>query len=286
MSGAGNMDIGEEIRLSVASIPFVRALGVEYVAVGRECCHLRVPVEPRFAAVPGEVGLAPGFIAGVLDQLGSCALTGFFGSRHAQATLSMSLSFARDLRAGAALDLIGKAKFETGTTGSVAMTAEGDNGAVLAQGLVAFMIGTYPGSSGDNAAHDHEGQGDREAFAPETVEAECLDAWMGMQFEDRKTVLPLANRLIGSTGPVVAFHGGAVAAAAIADAVQSAAALDAFHLSHFSLEYLRAAKAETIMLRSHIVRRSRRTLVLRTDVFQEDGARHVAATTSRFVGAD
>lgn len=286
MSGAGNMDLGEEIRLSVTSIPFVRAVGVEYVAAGRERCHLRVPVEPRFRAVPDAEGLAPGFIAGVLDQLGSCALTGFFGSRHAQATLSMSLSFARDLRAGVALDLIGKAKFETGTTGSVAMTAEGEGGAVLAQGLVAFMIGTYPGSSGDNSAHDHEAQGDREAFVPETVEAECFDTWMGMQFEDRRTVLPLANRLIGSTGPVVAFHGGAVAAAAIAEAAHSAGTLGAFHLSHFSLEYLRAAKAETLILRSHIVRRSRRTLVLRTDVYQEDGARHVAATTSRFVGSD
>lgn len=280
------MDIGEEIRLSVTSIPFVRAVGVEYVAAEREQCHLRVPVEPRFRAVPDQEGLAPGFIAGVLDQLGSCALTSFFGSRHAQATLSMSLSFAKDLEAGGTLDLIGSAKFETGTTGSVAMTAEAEGGAVLAQGLVAFMIGTYPGSSGDNAAHDHEAQGDREAFAPEVVEADCFDAWMGLAFEERSTSLDVANRLIGSTGPVVAFHGGVVAAAAIGDAVHTADLLGAFDLSHFSIEYLRAAKAGALVLRSHIVSRSRRTLVLRTDIYQEDGARHVAATTSRFVGSD
>lgn len=280
------MDIGEEIRLSVTSIPFVRAVGVEYVAAEREQCHLRVPVEPRFRARPEREALAPGFIAGVLDQLGSCALTSYFGSRHAQATLSMSLSFARDLRAGEALDLIGKAKFETGATGSVAMTAEGEGGAVLAQGLVAFMIGTYPGSSGDNAAHDHKAQGDREAFAPEKVNANHFDAWMGIEFEERRTSLDIANRLIGSTGPVVAFHGGVVAAAAIADALHTADLLGAFDLSHFSVEYLRAAKADTLIVRSHIVRRSRRTLVLRTDIYQEDGARHVAATTSRFVTAD
>lgn len=283
---ARRINIEEEIRLSVTSIPFVRAMGVDYVAAEGARCHLRVPVEPRFRAVPERGGLAPGFIAGVLDQLGSCALTSFFGTRHAQATLSMSLSFARDLAAGSALDLIGIAKFETGTTGTVAMTAEAENGAVLCHGLVDFMIGTYPGSSGDQLPHDHEAAADREVFVPEDVDADTFDAWMGMQFGNGQTVLPFAKRLVGSTGPVVAFHGGVVAASAMSDAAHTAGSLGSFYLSHFTLEYLRAAKAEALVLHTEVVRQSRRTLVVRTDVFQESGVRHVATTTTRFIASD
>lgn len=261
-------------------------MGVSFVAAKEERCHLRVPVETRHRGVAGQEGLAPGFIAGVLDQLGSCALTSFFGNRHAQATLSMSLSFTKDLKATGVLDLIGIAKFETGTKGSVAMTAEAESGAVLCQGLVDFMIGTYPGSTGDQPAVDHRGKADREVFVPEDVEADNFDDWMGMQFSEGDTELPFAKRLVGSTGPVVAFHGGVVAAAAMSDAIHSAGSLGAVYLSHFTLEYLRAAKAATLLLRTEVIRQSRRTLVVRTDIFQEDGARHVATTTSRFIASD
>lgn len=276
----------EEIALSVKSIPFVRAVGVELVEADRKACHLQVSLEPRFRQEAGGPNLAAGLIAGVLDQLGSGTLTAYFGQRHAKATLSMSLGFARDLSAEGNLDIIGTAHFDTGTTGSVELNAKASDGRVLAHGLVEFMIGAYPGSSSGAPAHDHSRKAVRTRFEPEVVEASSFDEWMGIKIGKDEAQLPWANRLTGSTGPVVAFHGGVVAAAAISQAQTCAAALGPFHLVHFTMEYLRAAKDQTLSLRSEVIRQTRRTLVLRTDVFQEDAARHVATATLRFVKAD
>ena len=65
--------------------------------------------------------------------------------------------------------------------------------------------------------------------------------------------------LTGSTGPVVAFHGGVVAALGIAGAMRKAETCGDFALSHFTLEYLRAAKAQPLEARTTIVRQSRKT---------------------------
>lgn len=276
----------QEISLSVKSIPFVRAVGVELVKADESACHLTLPIEPRFRQKAGEANLSAGLIAGVLDQLGSGTLTAYFGERHAKATLSMSLGFARDLGAQGALDLIGSAHFDTGTTGSVELNALTSDGRVLAHGLVEFMIGTYPGSSGKVSSHDHSRKAVRASFEPEVVEAASFDEWMGIKSNEETSELKWVKRLTGSTGPVVAFHGGVVAAAAISEAEVRASALGPFFLSHFSMEYLRAAKDQTLSLRTTTVRETRRTLVLRTDIYQEDGARHVATATMRFVKAD
>lgn len=276
----------EEITLSVKSIPFVRAVGVELVEADRQACHLQVPLEPRFRQEAGGPNLSAGLIAGVLDQLGSGTLTAYFGQRHAKATLSMSLGFARDLCAEGALDIIGRAHFDTGTTGSVELNAKASDGRVLAHGLVEFMIGSYPGAGSVKSAHDHSRKAVRTRFEPELVEADNFDAWMGLEIGEDEAQLPWANRLTGSTGPVVAFHGGVVAAAAISQAQNTAAALGPFHLAHFTMEYLRAAKDQTLTIRSDVVRETRKTLVLRTEVLQDGGARHVATATMRFVKAD
>lgn len=276
----------EEIALSVKSIPFVRAIGVELVEADKHACHLQVPLEPRFCQDAGNSNLSAGLIAGVLDQLGSGTLTAYFGQRHAKATLSMSLGFARDLSAEGALDIIGRAHFDTGATGSVELNAKASDGRVLAHGLVEFMIGAYPGAGTVFSAHDHSRKADRSRFEPEVVEAESFGAWMGLEIGGDEAQLPWANRLTGSTGPVVAFHGGVVAAAAIGQAQARATALGPFHLAHFTMEYLRAAKDQTLTVRSEVIRETRRTLVLRTEILQEDGARHVATATSRFVKAD
>lgn len=275
----------EEIALSLKSIPFVRAVGVQLVGADRQACHLQVPLEPRFRQASGRSDLSAGFIAGVLDQLGSAALTAWFGERHAKATLSMSLGFARDLTATRTMDVVGRARFDTGTTGSVELNALCGDGSVLAHGLVEFMIGSYPGSADRTAVHDHSRRAVRERFEPEEVDAETFDEWMEIDLGGVESRLPWSTRLTGSTGPVVAFHGGVVAAAAISEAQTRASTLGPLHLAHFTMEYLRAAKDLTLVARSEVVRRSRRTLVLRTDLFQEDGARHVATATSRFVEA-
>lgn len=268
----------------------MRAVGVALVEADKKACHLQVPLEQRFrqeAGSPGQKGdVAAGLIAAVLDQLGSGTLTAYFGQRHAKATLSMSLGFARDLSAEGNLDLIGRAHFDTGTTGSVELNAKASDGRVLAHGLVEFMIGAYPGSGAGVSAHDHSRRAVRSRFEPEVVEAASFGEWMGIDVREDEAQLAWANRLTGSTGPVVAFHGGIVAAAAIAQAQHRAAALGPFHLVHFTMEYLRAAKDQTLTMRSEVIRETRRTLVLRTEVFQEDGERHVATATTRFVKTD
>lgn len=275
--------MGEEIAISLKSIPFVRALDVHRIASGKEECHLRLPVEPRFRQVSDAPGIAAGLIAGVLDQLGSATLTAFFGERHAKATLSMSIGFARNLEAGGHLDLIGRGQFYTGETGSVELNAKADDGRVLAHGLVEFMIGAYPGAAKGTGAIDHSRRDVRARFEPEEVEASSFDEWMGIRSGQEIGELDWATRLTGSTGPVVAFHGGIVAAAAISQAQSFAGQRGSYYLSHFTLEYLRAAKDQMLTLRPEVVRETRKTLVLRTEVFQEEGARHVATTTQRFV---
>jgi acyl-coenzyme A thioesterase PaaI-like protein len=274
--------INDEIALSLRSIPFPRAIGMTLVDAGPDFCKVKIPYEARFNEKAGTQAVSPGLLAGVLDQLGSGALTAYFAERHAKATLSMSLSFAKDLAVTDEIHCIGRTRFETGTTGSIELSAQTSDGSMLAHGLVSFMIGAYPGSASGTSAHDHSRRAVREKFVPEGVKAASFDEWMGIELGENPR-LPNSIRLTGSTGPVVAFHGGVVAAAGISGASQKARSLGEFSLSHFTLEYLRAAKAQPLFLEVEVLRETRRTLVCRTDLFQEDGARHVATTTARFV---
>ena len=275
--------LSEDIEASLASIPFSRSVGTKLVKTEGAHCHEAIDEEPRFRARDGEGGYSAGLVAAVLDQLGSGALTLHFGERLAKATLSMSLSFADELVAPGCLHLVGRAPFSTEKTGAVEVAAEAEDGTVIANGLVSYMIGTYPGAPDKSPPKDHTHTAIRDEWEPERVEAGDFDEWMGIEHRGSESHLDWATRLTGSTSPVVAFHGGIVAATAISNAEQMANQSGGFFLSHFTMEYLRAARNKRLAARSEIVHESRRSLAVRTEVVQEEGTRHVATATMRFV---
>lgn len=275
----------EAMRDSLITIPFVRAIAPELEKTAHGHARVRLPVKPFFASGEGEGALHPGIIAGILDQLGSEVLTAYYRERNPRATLSMALSFADDLTCHEALTCTGTCAFGEGGTGSVSLQAENEKGAILAHGQVIFMIGSYPGAqAGDD--QPAPGKDDiRARFVPEEVDAKRFDDWMGIRFSEGRAELAHAVRLTGSTGPVIAFHGGMVAALALAGASHEAKRIGegALRLSTFSLDYIRAALAEDMTATTTTTRATRRTLLLQSDLTQQDGGRHVARASVRFV---
>lgn len=278
-----NLHPKDEISLAINSIPFVRALGPKLIVATEKLCHLQLDCAKAFRQSPDSTDLSPGLIAGILDQIGSCTLTAAIGKPISKATLSMSLSFAQHLHTDESIDFYGEAKLVSNTLGSSALTACDNKGQPIVHGLVSYMIGSYPGTSGEVAPRDHNITHANDNLNPAPVSADCFDEWLGVDFSTEKATVKFSTHLMGSIEPVRAFHGGAVAAVMISEALCHAGELGAFQLSHFTLEYLRAAKDDDLQLHSKVVRRSRRTLVLQCDVFQDSGSRHVATATCRLI---
>lgn len=276
----------EQASWRLSTIPFVRVLGMRALlaAAPGEAGRLVSALAPRPFLLDAKGALANGAIAAVIDQAGSVAIWGREGLSLPHATVSLSITFMDSTSEEVVFDSrIVSLGHGLGHTLVEARTA---GGRPIAQAMVNYALGAYPGSSGGGGRpKDREGGLADNTDIPPLGGASFLEA-LGVRppTDGAGLQMPFSLSLVGSRDPV-ALHGGAIAAGLI-----SAADLQAqdrgLRLSHLSVDYLRSGLAQETRFAASVISESRKTLCVQVDALQEGGARRVATATARYFSSN
>lgn len=265
----------------LASIPFVRALGLKAVDLDGDGAVTEAAYLDAFDLDGVEGRICDGVVAGAIDQAGSVAIWKALGLQMPHATVSLSVTFV-DHAPAQVLRFHGRLASLDHGLGHTIVTARTGDGTLLAHGMVNYAIGVYPGDSGVSktlAPPDPSRLGD-EVIEP--LAGPGIDRALGLKSgPEGALTFDYAANLVGSRDPV-ALHGGAIAAAMVATARRRVADAPSFRLSHFTLDYLRSGLAQQSQVLATVVLRTRKTATVRIDVTQDDGRRHVATGVARF----
>ena len=258
-------------------IPFVAALGMRADRVAPGHAQSSVPFAPAAALAPGSDAFCDGIVAAAADQAASLSIWAAHGLALPHATVSLSLSFCAPVR-GAAMRLDTRLAAVAGGLAHTLVTVTGDDGALAAHGTVDFALGSYPGRPACG--------GPPPPVPPplqiDPLAGACSAEALGLRFAGDGAAFAFAPPLTGSVTPQ-ALHGGVIAAAAaIAARGRLEAGSDA-RLAQLTVNYLRAGLPQASEVRTRIIARSSRTMLVAADLFQA-AQRHVAAVSARFFG--
>lgn len=276
----------EQATWRLSTIPFVRVLGMRALlaAAPGEAGRLVSALAPQPFLLDAQGAIANGALAAVIDQAGSVAIWGREGLSLPHATVSLSITFMDQAFEEVIFDSrIASLGHGLGHTLVEARTASGKP---LAQAMVNYALGAYPGSSGGGARpKDREGGLAENTDIPPLGGASFLEALKVRPSPEMGGLqMPFSLSLVGSRDPV-ALHGGAIAAGLIsaADLHVEGASL---RLSHLTVDYLRSGLSQETNFAPTVISQSRKTLCVRVDALQDGGARRVATATARYFSSN
>lgn len=262
-------------------IPFVRAVGMSAIRAGARSALTTVPRRAAASFRGGDDAFCEGVVAAVADQAGSAGIWAEFGLELPHATITLSMMFLRPARS-AALHFDGQVVGVHGGVGHTAVTAREPDGRVVAQALVDYALGSYPGASGPSTTRPVADASQVDGVRIADLAGDHVEDALGLVDEDCGVQrLPFAANLLGSRDPL-ALHGGVIAAASVACAKGQRPAGGGFRLSHLTVDYLRSGLPQETRFRPRVVSMTRKTLLVEVDAFQDDGRRHVATSSARF----
>lgn len=263
----------------LASIPFMKVIGMTSEASKGETCVNRVALTPSLTAPGAPDTFANGVIAAAIDQAGSTALSRAVGHGTPMATVSLSITVLEPAR-GTTVTLLSQCVGVGHGLGHTLVRAVRPDGVVCAQGMVNYFVGAFPGGV---ASKDRMGTDTIDTVGGEPIHdltGEDLAEAIGViRPAPDQVIAPYRPNLVGSRDQV-AFHGGVIALTAM-EAAQSAAS--DLRLSHLVVDYLRAGQPTDLTATAGIIHRSRKTATVRIEVTQDGGQRHVATATARLV---
>lgn len=269
------------------TIPFARAAGIRAEAVEPGGVITAVDAA-SWLSDPGQgASISRAAIAALLDQAASAAFIGTAGPWQPHATISLTVSFAREA-AGRFITFHGRVAAQSGGLAHTVTEVRDAGGAVLAEALAVFVTGRYPGNAQAQQAErveDSSRIGDTPI--PPLQGGSFQEACGLARTGDGAAILPFCANLAGSRAPL-AVHGGVVAASLIMTAQSELAAAgepDGLHLAHVSVEFLRAAQPQATCFTATRLAQSRAALACVIDAQQENQggpARHVARAQARF----
>lgn len=262
-------------------IPFMRAIGMGARGLDSGAALTTLGEAAALAPGPGEAGFCEGMVAAALDQAGSAAIWAGHGLQLPHATVTLSMMF---LAPGEGDELVfdGRLIAIHGGLGHTLVTVRRPDGVIVAEGLVNYAIGSYPGDSGPSGVLPPADPAQVNGKPVAALEGDCAEAALGLLAERGGAHrLPFRTNLLGSRDPL-ALHGGVIAAASVACAKAQRPEGSAFRLSHLTVDYLRAGLPQATEFRPHVLSKTRKTLLVEVDAFQEDGRRHIASASARF----
>jgi acyl-coenzyme A thioesterase PaaI-like protein len=263
-------------------IPFVGAIGLTAEACTETGVWLQLPLGRSSRVSADEPHACEGLTAAAVDQAGSVAVWAELGLTLPHATLSLDLSFIRPAL-GAGLRLYARLVAAQAGLAHTDIQVQDASGAVVAQGAVAYALGSYPGDAGPSKTFTVEDPSRLEGALIPPVDGACFAQALGLApAEGAARHLGFRTNLVGAR-ETRALHGGVIAAGCIVQARDHAE--PGFGLRHFSLEYLRSGLAEATRFVGRVVARSRRTCLVEVDALQGKD-RLVARAAARFYRAD
>lgn len=269
------------------AVPLPRALGVRWEGLrpgaGGEgpVARMRVPCATALCTPDGALDLR--VVAAVLDQSGAPACYAARASTGITATLALQLDFHAAPQPGRDIVVDARCLATDGASALVAGEARHEGGPVIARLSGRYVVGLGPGraSTSDDPPERRAEQAARHADV-RAPDAASFEALLGLRAEGDARVLDFQPWQVGSVA-LPALHGGVVAAglmSAAAAAVPPEA--HALALRQLSLQYLRAAQAETTHFRANGVQAGRRAVHVSAAATQHGGTRHVAALQALF----
>ncbi len=269
------------------AVPLPRALGVRWEGLrpGPDgegpVARMRLPCRPALCTPGGALDLR--VVAAVLDQSGAPACYAARASTGITATLSLQLDFHAAPEPGRDIVVDARCLATDGASALVAGEARHDGGPVIARLSGRYVVGLGPGraSSSDDPPERRAEQSARHADA-RAPEAASFAALLALRPQADALVLDFQPWQVGSVA-LPALHGGVVAAG-LMSAAANAVPAEARELSlrQLSLQYLRAAQAETTHFRAACVQAGRRAVHVSAAATQQGGTRHVAAMQALF----
>jgi acyl-coenzyme A thioesterase PaaI-like protein len=272
----------EDANQFISSIPFVKVAGMRATSLGADHATSVIRLIPPLSAPGHPDRFSNALIAAAIDQAGSLTLWGKVGSRMPMATVSLAITFT-DAAIGDQVEFQARCISVGHNLGHTLVTAVRPDGAVVAHGMVNYIIGAFPGGVESNVATrpkltDEVGG---EKILP--LSGADMSAAVGVQHLAPGVVrVPYAPHLVGSREQI-AFHGGILALTAMEAAQSAVAAHPELRLSHLVVDYLRAAQAKDLSATTTLIHQSRKTATLGVKVTQDDGARECVTATARFV---
>lgn len=235
---------------------------------------------PSLAAAPDRPEISNGAITAIIDQAGSVAIWSGLGLQLPHATVTLSATYLGAARTPRLHVGSRVTSLEHGL-GHTAVEARDDDGRLVAQAMVNYALGSYPGGVPmPSILPPREPDEGEMALGP--LKGKGLGPAMGWQAQDDlRARIAFRHDLVGSQNPV-AWHGGAIAAGIVLTGEHVVPTDRALRLSHLVIDYLRSGLAQDIVFTATKIGESRKTMTLRLDATQDGGARHVAAATARF----
>jgi radical SAM superfamily enzyme YgiQ (UPF0313 family)/acyl-coenzyme A thioesterase PaaI-like protein len=243
-----------------------------------------IPYVQALTCARGGGDFCDGVVAAAIDQAGSAAIWIGQGLSFPHATVTMSITFLGRASTPSLSFHSRVVSLEHGL-GHTLVEAREPGGALVAQAMVNYAMGIYPGAGGQSSTSPVD---DPARLNGEPIPALCGDhiaEALGLREDAEGAVrLPFGVQLVGSRDPV-ALHGGAIAAAMVVAAQRCTPDDSRLRLSHLVVDYLRSGLARETVFRTTLVSQSRKTMTVRIDAYQDDGERHVATATARFFAA-
>lgn len=276
MSTTPNLEVSDvspsAIPERLARVLYMRGFQLECEHFGNDKAILVLPALAHLRSSCGTY-VEEAAIASVLDQLGSVAIWGRFGLWYPHATTSLSVSFFQRAPVGP-IQFEGRVVEVVGGLCHTSLVAISKaTGAVLAQGISSFMMGSYAAGTPPPESRERHDEADR-ISAPSFLE------YVGAVFDGDECTLPFRRMLIGSPDPET-LHGGAIISGALASIDKRANEMPTQELKALSVEFLKGGKAVDTVFSARVIQRGRRSSTYSAEGVQL-GDRKLAFALARY----
>lgn len=262
-------------------VPHCRALGMQTLDIAPGSACMRLPYSEALLAQKGGRQLHTGAVSTLIDSV--CGLAAFAALPEPERIATLDLRLDHLTPGVAGQDLIARADCHRLGPAVAFVRAEchqrnGDGPIAAATATFARALGRPPPGSGDDTP-PLNGQRTMPATAAQTGP---YAAYLGIQAEQDAhgmlAVLPFAEELVGDVR-LPAIHGGVIAGLLEEtglSALRGSLRQGCPQAIDFSVDYLRAARAQSVSARARVTRLGRRIAHLQIEAWQESARKPIA----------